>query len=97
MEEELEVSTLMQVMAGYKSFSNFLLCCRTRVGQRLPQDLITKVVGFILSTRRHRYFKKYSLSYIGNIDETPLWLDMPGDMTIARQGEWSIPSQYYWA
>ena len=36
------------------------------MGQRLPQDLITKVVGFIMSTRRLRRSKNYSLSFIGN-------------------------------
>ena len=51
------------------------------MGQRLPQDLITKVVGFIMSTRRLCRSKNYSLSFIGNMDETPLWLDMPGDTT----------------
>ena len=44
-----------------------------------------------MSTRRLRYFKNYPLSFIGNMDETPLWLDMPGDTIIARQGERSIP------
>ena len=61
------------------------------MGQRLPQDLITKVVGFIMSTRRLRRSKNYSLSFIGNMDETPLWLDMPGGTTITRQGERSVP------
>ena len=70
---------------------SFCLRRRTTVGQRLPQDLITKVVGFIMSTRRLRRSKNYSLSFIGNMDETPLWLDMPGGTTITRQGERSVP------
>ena len=61
------------------------------MGQRLPQDLLTKVVGFIVSTRRLRYFKNYLPSSIGNMDETPLWLETPRDTTIARRGERSIP------
>ena len=61
------------------------------MGQRLPQDLITKVVGFIMSTRKLRHSKNYPLSFIGNMDETPLWLDMPGETTITRPGERSVP------
>ena len=70
---------------------SFSLRRRTTVGQRLPQDLITKVVGFIMSTRKLRHSKDYPLSLIGNMDETPLWLDMPGETTITRRGERSVP------
>ena len=64
---------------------------RRTMGQRLPQNLITKVVGFIMSTRKLRHSKNYPLSLISNMDETPLWLDMPGETTIARRGERSVP------
>ena len=70
---------------------SFSLRRRTMVGQRLPQDLITKVVGFIMSTRKLRHSKDYPLSLIGNMDETPLWLDMPWKTTITRRGERSVP------
>ena len=32
----------------------------------------------------------YSLLCIGNMDETPLWLDMPGETTISRVAERSV-------
>lgn len=67
------------------------LCRRTTVSQRLPQDLIPKVTSFIMKTRRLRHSKDYPLSYIGNMDETPLWLDMPGETTVARTGGRSVP------
>ena len=70
---------------------SFSLRRRTTVGQRLPQDLITKVVGFIMTTRKLRRSKDYPLSFIGNMDETPLWLDMPGETTITRRGQRSVP------
>ena len=41
---------------------------RTTVSQRLPQDLVPKVIGFIMATRRLCHINSY----------TPLWLDMPG-------------------
>ena len=34
---------------------------------------------------------KYPLSHIGNMDETPLWFDMPGDTTVTHTGEQSVP------
>ena len=70
---------------------SFSLRRRTTVGQRLPQDLITKVVGFIMSTRKLRHSKNYPLSLIGNMDEMPLFLDMPGETMITRRCEQSVP------
>ncbi len=49
--------------------------------QRLPQDLVPKV----------RHHKGYPLSHIVSMDETPLWFDMPGETTITRTGERSVP------
>ena len=45
---------------------------RTVVSQRLPQDLVPKVTGIIMKTRRRHHSKDYPLSSIGNTDETPL-------------------------
>jgi len=45
-----------------------------------------------MATRRLRHSKNYPLGSIGNMDETPLWLDMPGaTTTITHSGEWSVP------
>jgi len=45
-----------------------------------------------MATRRLRHSKDYPLGSIGNMDETPLWLDMPGaTTTITHSGEWSVP------
>ncbi len=42
-------------------------------------------------TRKLRHHKGYPLSHIGNMDETPLWFDMPGETTITRTGERPVP------
>ena len=44
-----------------------------------------------MNTRKLRIQNSYSLTAIGNMDETPLWMDMPGDTTIARTGVKSVP------
>ena len=31
-------------------------------------------------------FREYSLQYIGNMDETPVWLEMPGNWTLDYVG-----------
>ena len=77
-------------MEKFFKHNSLSLRCRTTVSQRLPQDLIPKVTNFIMKIRRLRHSKDYPLSYIGNMDETPLWLDMPGETTVTRTGARSI-------
>ena len=43
-----------------------------------------------------KFFKRYELtirrqSAIGNVDETPCWMDMPGETTMERAGVISVP------
>ena len=63
---------------------------RTTVSQRLAVDLVPKVLSFILNIRRVNINKQYALSLIGNMDETPLWLDMPGETTVTHSGDRSV-------
>ena len=70
---------------------NFSLRRRTTVCQKLPQDYVPKIVTFIIRIRKMREMKQYPLASIGNMDETPLWMDMPGDTTVASVDERSIP------
>ena len=44
-----------------------------------------------MTTRKLRHHNHYPLSFIGNMDEMPLWLDMPGETTITRAGQKSVP------
>ena len=54
-------------------------------------DLVPKVTLFIMATRQLQHLKDYPLGSIGNMDEAPLWLDMPGATTITHSGERSVP------
>ena len=68
----------------------FSLRRKTTVSQRLPEELILKVSSFVLKIRRMRLENDYPLAQIGNMDETPVWLDMPGDTTVSRVGEHTV-------
>ena len=48
----------------------------TTVSQEVPHDPVPKVTSFVMKTRKLRDSNCYALSSIGNMDETPLWLDM---------------------
>ena len=61
------------------------------MGQWLPQDLVDKVSSFIIMVRRMCCNHQYQLSMMGNMDETPLWLDMPGNTTVASLGNHAVP------
>ena len=84
--------TSLLARAGLRIFLREMasLCAAGPVSQRLPQDLIPKVSSFVLRVRKLRQEHQYHLSTIENMDETPLWLDMPGDRTVARVGERSV-------
>ena len=45
----------------------------------------------MMNIRRLALRNRYDLSCIGNMDEMPLWMDMPGDTTVERIGMRSIP------
>ena len=64
----------------------FSLRRRTTVGQRLPPQLTDKVVSFIMKARKLRFKYNYELLAIGNMDETPCWMDMAGNTTVTQTG-----------
>ena len=54
----------------------------THVSQKCVSILDDKVQNFLKFVIRLRKRQNYDLSMIGNMDETPIWLDMPGDYTL---------------
>lgn len=53
----------------------------------IVDDRIDKFLNFVIRMRR---FRGYATSEIGNIDETPVWFEMPGKSTLAECGEREI-------
>ena len=63
---------------------------RTKISQKLPKQLEEKVDSFhkFVITMRKRH--GYELSQIGNMDETPMYFDMPGNRTVNAVGDKSV-------
>ena len=59
---------------------------KTKISQRLPDDLEEKITSFQSFVIRVRRSKNYSLVNIGNMDETPVWFDMPTSKTVDSVG-----------
>ena len=59
---------------------------RTTVSQQLPPDLFEKQNVFLSYILYRRIQHDYPLKYIGNMDETPMWFDLPSNTTIDHKG-----------
>lgn len=70
--------------------NNLTIRRRTTVCQRLPTDYEEKLLEFqryVISLRR---INNYSLSQIGNADQTPVYFEMPECSTITEKGAKSV-------
>jgi len=63
---------------------------RTKIAQKLPQDLAEKVTSFQKFVIGLRQKFDYDLSQIGNMDETPMTFDLPGNRTVNPIGEKTV-------
>ncbi|GES82929.1 pogo transposable element with KRAB domain isoform X3 [Rhizophagus clarus] len=59
---------------------------RITVAQQLPSDLIEKQNIFLSYVMYLRIHNKYELKYMGNMDETSMWFDLPSNTTINQKG-----------
>ena len=70
---------------------NFTIRQKTTVGQALPANLVSKVANFIKFCAQQRLDHSFQPNAIGNMDETAIWLDMPGSTTVDVIGAKSVP------
>lgn len=59
---------------------------KTKISQKLPQDLDDKVLSFQKFVIDLRKEQKFDLCHIGNMDETPMFFDMLSNRTVDRIG-----------
>ena len=69
---------------------NLVLRRKTKIAQKLPKELDDKVIKFHKFVIECRKKNKYDLACIGNMDETPVWFDMPSNSTVHKAGEKTI-------
>lgn len=69
----------------------FSLRRRTTICQKLPADFEQKLVEYQRYVINLRQKFQFSLSHIGNADETPIWLDMPRNYSVDVTGSKQIP------
>lgn len=62
----------------------------THVGQKQEAVLSDKMQAYLRFVGRLKQRHGYLPSHIGNMDETPIWVDMPGNYTLEAQGSKSI-------
>ena len=65
---------------------------KTKISQRLPDDLEEKITSFQSFVIRARRSKNCSLVNIGNMDEMPVWFDMPTSKTADSVGAKTVES-----
>src|SRR5437763_1874615 len=71
---------------GFLTRNNLKERRRTTVAQQLAPDLLEKQNVFLSYVLYRRIQHDYPLKYIGNMDETPMWFDLPSNTTIDHKG-----------
>ena len=74
----------------FMSRHNLVIRQRTHIAQKLPADVDDKVMSFHQFVIRHRKQLDFELGQIGNMDETPMFFDMPGSSTVNTIGEKTV-------
>jgi transposase len=63
---------------------------RTKISQKMPEDTEQKLDEFRRFIIRLRAQFNFDLNNIFNIDETPVWFDMAGNMTVNNKGDKTV-------
>jgi len=63
---------------------------RTHIAQKLPADIDDKLTSFQKFVIRERELYDFELGQMGNMDETPMFFDMPGVRTVHSIGDKTV-------
>ena len=66
---------------------NLILRQSTHIAQKLAKDVNDKLYQFLKFVIDEGKSRPYALQHIGNMDETPMYFDMPGSQTVAVKGQ----------
>ncbi|GBC16278.1 pogo transposable element with KRAB domain [Rhizophagus irregularis DAOM 181602=DAOM 197198] len=81
--------TLSWIQSFMKRF-DLSLRRRTKISQKLPEDIDAKLEEFRRYIIRLRTLYNFDLNSIYNMDETPVWFNMAGNMTINNKGDKTV-------
>ena len=72
----------------YRFMKRYTLSFRssTHIGQKMPENAVKEVKKFFKKIIKERVSYPYGLELICNMDETPIFLNMPPSKTIAKKG-----------
>ena len=62
----------------------------TSIGQKDPQQLINRLVSYVIHARRMQMRCNFKASQIYAMDETPVWQDMVGTTTVSKVGSQDV-------
>ena len=74
----------------WKTRHSVLTRVKTTVAQKMPPQMEDKILSFHRFVIRMRKLRNYPLANIGNMDETAVYFDMPGDSTLHHKGEKTV-------
>ncbi len=74
----------------FKKRHNILFRRSTHISQQAADITDERVQRFLRSVIRMRKMREYDLRLMGNMDETPVWLEMPGTSTMDFEGAKSV-------
>ena len=71
--------------------SNLSIRWRTTTGQTMPKDGLAKNTNLVKFCEKQRNTFDFALGNITNMDETPIWADMPSKTTVDQRGLKTVP------
>ena len=63
---------------------------RTTISQQIPREMGQKVASHLLTIRKLRQVHCYRADQIAAMDETGIWLDMPGNTSLEEKGQRTV-------
>ena len=57
----------------------------------MPKDGLAKMANFVKFCEKKRNKFDFTLGNIANMDETPIWADMPSKTTVGQRGLKTVP------
>ena len=92
-----EEISLTEFMASHGWLFNFMkrynlsIRWRTTTGQSLPRDLEDKIRNFVTFNKKQIDLNSLQPAMIANMDETPIWENMPSATTVNSRGVHTVP------